>query len=224
VRLFEVGRRFSGDGGETEVISGVASGSAVSEQWGVDAAKIDFFDVKADVEALLTLTGAAHEFRFTAEPHSALHPGQSACIYRNDQPVGWLGTLHPEAARRLDLTYPLFLFELETAASLAMRVPEFAEISRYPAIRRDVAVIVDEAIEAGALQAAVRASAGALLKELTVLSVYRGKQFEKGKKSIALGLYLQDTSRTLTDHDADALVAQVVDHLARHLQASIRDK
>jgi phenylalanyl-tRNA synthetase beta chain len=224
VRLFEVGRRFSGDGGETEVISGVACGSAANEQWGVDAAQIDFFDIKADVEALLTLTGAPHEFRFVAEPHSALHPGQSACIYRNDQPVGWLGALHPEAARRLDLTYPLFLFELETAAGLAVRVPEFAEISRYPAIRRDVAVIVDEAIEAGALQAAVRASAGALLKELTVLSVYRGKQFEKGKKSIALGLYLQDTSRTLTDHDADALVAQVVDHLARHLQASIRDK
>ncbi|HEY4368613.1 MAG TPA: phenylalanine--tRNA ligase subunit beta [Steroidobacteraceae bacterium] len=224
VRLFEIGRHFAGDGSETEVIAAVASGAAFNEQWGIDTAKLDFFDVKADVEALLTLTGAAAEFRFVVEPHPALHPGQSARIWRNDRPVGWLGALHPEAAKRLDLTYPLFLFELETAAGLSVRVPEFAEISRYPAIRRDVAVIVDEAVEVGALQAAVRASAGQLLKELTVLSVYRGNQFEKGKKSIALGLYLQDTSRTLTDHDADALVAQVVDHLARHLQASIRDK
>jgi phenylalanyl-tRNA synthetase beta chain len=99
----------------------------------------------------------------------------------------------------------------------------FREISKYPAIRRDVAVIVDEAIQVAAIEEAIRKSGGALLTDLTVLSVYRGKQFEKGKKSIALGLQLQDTSRTLTDHDADTIVAQVVDHLARQLNATIRD-
>jgi phenylalanyl-tRNA synthetase beta chain len=102
-------------------------------------------------------------------------------------------------------------------------VPEFREISRYPAIRRDVAVIVDEATHADAIGQVVRAAAGELLTDLGVLSVYRGKQFEKGKKSIALGLQLQDTSRTLTDHDADAIVARVVEQLARQLNATIRD-
>jgi phenylalanyl-tRNA synthetase beta chain len=116
------------------------------------------------------------------------------------------------------------MFELETEAGLAASIPEFHEISRYPAIRRDIAVIVDESVSADDLRATVRASAGALLSALTVLSVYRGKQFEKGKKSIALGLQLQDTSRTLTDSEADAIVAQVIEQLGAKLKATIRDK
>lgn len=225
VRLFEIGRRFgAGNGAETEMIGGIASGPLLNEQWGAEAGKVDFFDVKADVEALLTLSGAAHEFRFCAEQHPALHPGQSARIWRGDRPVGWLGALHPQHLKRMDLTYPVILFELDADAALAAPIPQFTEISKYPAIRRDVAVIVDEAIHVDAIKAVIQASAGELLNELTVLSVYRGKQFEKGKKSIALGMQLQDTSRTLTDHDADAIVAQVVDHLARQLNATIRDK
>jgi phenylalanyl-tRNA synthetase beta chain len=223
VRLFEIGRRYSATD-ETEVVAGIAAGSALPEQWGGEAVKIDFFDVKADVEALLTLTGVAHEFRFVAQPHPALHPGQSARIVRGERAVGWLGAVHPEHLRRLDLTYPVFVFELETVAGLAAVVPEFQEISRYPAIRRDIAVIVDEALQVDALRETVQASAGALLKQLTVLSVYRGKQLQNGKKSIALGLQLQDTSRTLTDNEADALVAQVVEQLGRRLNATLRDK
>ncbi len=223
VRLFEIGRRYSAEG-ETEVIAGVATGSMLPEQWGVEPTKVDFFDVKADVEALLSLTGAAEEFRFVAQTHPALHPGQSARIFRGERAVGWLGALHPEQSRRLDLTYPVLVFELETAAGLASVVPEFAEISRYPAIRRDIALIVDEALPVAALCRAVQAGAGALLKQLTVLSVYRGRQLQNGKKSIALGLHLQDTSRTLTDNEADALVAQVVEQLGQQHNATLRDK
>lgn len=223
VRLFEVGRRYSTDS-EVEVIAGVATGSVLPEQWGSEATRIDFFDVKSDVEALLVLSGAAEEFRFVPERHPALHPGQSARIYRGDRAVGWLGAVHPEHIRRLDLTYPVFVFELETEAALAARVPVFTEISRYPAIRRDIAAIVDEALAAEVLLATVRASAGSLLKQLTVLSVYRGRQLQNGKKSIALALQLQDTSRTLTDNEADALVAQVVAQLGREHNATLRDK
>ena len=129
-----------------------------------------------------------------------MHPGQSARIWRGDRSVGWLGALHPEHSRRLDLTYPVFVFEIETAARACSRdIPVFAEISKYPAIRRDIAVIVDEGLAVQRLLDTVREAAGTLLQGLTVLSVYRGQQFEKGKKSIALGLQLQDTSRTLTD-------------------------
>jgi phenylalanyl-tRNA synthetase beta chain len=224
-RLFEIGRRYAGaDGAETEVIAAVVAGSALPEQWGVEAAKIDFFDVKADVEALLDLTGAPAHFRFAPEQHPALHPGQSARIWRGERSVGWLGALHPEHSRRLDLTYPVFVFELETTAGLSRDIPVFAEISKYPAIRRDIAVIVDEALAVQALLDRVREAAGALLQGLTVLSVYRGRQFEKGKKSIALGLQLQDTSRTLTDSEADALVARVIEQLTLKLNATIRDK
>jgi phenylalanyl-tRNA synthetase beta chain len=123
----------------------------------------------------------------------------------------------------MDLTYPAIVFELDTAIALSADVPEFREISKYPAIRRDVAPIFDERIDVDAIKAAVRESAGPLLRELTVLSVYRGEQIEKGKKSIALGLHLQDTSRTLTDHEADAIVVQVESHLVRQLSATIRD-
>ncbi|MGH8177727.1 MAG: phenylalanine--tRNA ligase subunit beta [Steroidobacter sp.] len=225
VRLFEIGRRYAGDSGaETEVIAGVASGPAIPDQWGAESTKVDFFDIKADVEALIAITGAAAEFRFTADRHSALHPGQSARIWRGDRTVGWIGAIHPEHARRLDLTYPVFVFELETEAGLAAPLPEFREISRYPAIRRDIAVIVDESVSADDLCSTVRASAGGLLNELNVLSVYRGKQFEKGKKSIALGLQLQDTSRTLTDNEADAIVARVIEQLSAKLNATIRDR
>ncbi|MGH8238141.1 MAG: phenylalanine--tRNA ligase subunit beta [Steroidobacteraceae bacterium] len=224
-RLFEIGRRYGGtDGAETEVVAGVVAGSAVPEQWGVEATKLDFFDVKADVEALLDLTGASAQFRFVPERHPALHPGQSARIWRGERSVGWLGALHPEHSRRFDLTYPVFVFEVETHAGLSRDIPVFAEISRYPAIRRDIAVIVDEALAVQALLDTARESAGTLLQGLTVLSVYRGRQFEKGKKSIALGLQLQDTSRTLTDSEADALVARVIEQLTLKLNATIRDK
>lgn len=224
-RLFEVGRRYTGaDGAETEVIAAVVAGSTLPEQWGTEATKVDFFDVKADVEALLALTGASAQFRFVPEAHPALHPGQSARIWRGDRAVGWLGALHPEHSRRLDLTYPVFVFEVETHAGLAHDVPVFVEISRYPAIRRDIAVIVDEALAVEALLAIVREGAGSLLQALNVLSVYRGRQFEKGKKSIALGLQLQDTSRTLTDSEADAIVARVIEQLTLKLNATIRDK
>jgi len=118
----------------------------------------------------------------------------------------------------------VFVFEIETHAALRSDVPVFLEISRYPAIRRDIAVIVDEAVPAQTLLEAVRGSAGTLLQGLNLLSVYRGRQFEKGKKSIALGLHLQDTSRTLTDQEADAIVARVVEQLAKQHGAAIRDK
>jgi phenylalanyl-tRNA synthetase beta chain len=225
VRLFELGRRYAGkDGAETEVIAGVVAGTTLPEQWGAEGTKIDFFDVKSDVEALLGLTGAPEQFRFVPESHPALHPGQSARIWRGDRSVGWLGALHPEHSRRLDLTYPVFVFEVETQSGLSRDIPVFAEISRYPAIRRDIAVIVDEALPAEALLATVRDAAGTLLQALNVLSVYRGRQFEKGKKSIALGLQLQDTSRTLTDSEADAIVARVTEQLKLKLHATIRDK
>ena len=223
VRLFEFGHKFIGNE-EVEVVGGLALGAALPEQWDASNRKIDFFDVKADLEAILAATGDLTAFSFKSERHSALHPGQTARIYRGTKTIGWLGALHPEVAKQMDLTYGVYVFELDVLAGLAAHPPEFVEISRYPAVRRDIAAVVDEAINFDQLGAAVRAAAGLLLRDLTVLSVYRGTPIDKGKKSIALGLNLQDTSRTLTDEDADRVVTQVILSLRDRVGGSIRDK
>jgi phenylalanyl-tRNA synthetase beta chain len=227
VRLFEAGRRFNVEAGElteVDVIAGLAAGPALPEQWGAAALPLDFFDVKADVDALLGSTGATGEVRYAADRHPALHPGQTARILRGDRPIGWIGRLHPELERRLDLTYSAVVFEIETESGLAARVPRHRELSRFPSVRRDLAVLVDEAVTVQALVECVRQSAGELLTDLVVFDIYRGKGIEAGRKSVAIGLNLQDISRTLTDVDTDAVVARVVNDLEWEHKATIRDK
>ncbi len=226
-RLFEAGRKFitqSGELHEVEVIAGIAGGPALPEQWGASKDAVDFFDVKADVEALLRATGDADAFRFVPEPHPALHPGQSARIYRGATAVGWLGRLHPELEQRLELTYSALVFEVETESGLRARVPQHREISRFPAVRRDLAMIVDETVAVQQIIDCIRRAAGELLKDVVVFDVYRGKGIETGRKSVATGLNLQDVSRTLTDEATDAVVAQVITDLVRECKATIRDK
>jgi phenylalanyl-tRNA synthetase beta chain len=225
VRLFEIGRKFSGDGKtENQVVAGIAAGLAVSKQWGCASVAVDFFDVKADVEALLSLTGCASDFSFVPERHSALHPGQCARVMRNGTPVGWVGALHPELVKTLDLVYSGFVFELELESSFVSQVPEYKEISKFPIVRRDLALLVDESVSYTAIEDVVREASAALLKHLTVFDVYHGGGVEKGKKSIALGLSLQDTSHTLADAEIDALLTRVVEQLTQRLDARLRDK
>jgi phenylalanyl-tRNA synthetase beta chain len=227
VRLFEAGRKFVVDAGELReipTIAGIAAGRALPEQWGDAGDAVDFFDVKADVEALLRATGDAGDFRFERAVHPALHPGQSARILRGVMPVGWIGRLHPEVERTLDLTCSAVVFEIETGSGLVARVPQHQELSRFPSVRRDLALVVDEGIAAQELIDRVRASAGTLLKDVNIFDIYRGAGIENGRKSVAIGLNLQDVSRTLTDDVTDAVVAQVVGDLERECNATIRDK
>jgi len=206
------------------VLAGLSAGPAHAEQWGAPATEFDFFDVRADLEALFRATGAAASFTFAPDQHPALHPGQTARILRDGKPVGWIGRLHPEVARRLELTYSALVFEIETESGLEASVPRFAEISRFPAVRRDLAVLVAEAVPVQVLLDTVRTSAGALLTGLVAFDIYRGKGIAEGFKSVAIGLNLQDISRTLTDDETDAVVAQVVKDLEREHSATIRDK
>jgi phenylalanyl-tRNA synthetase beta chain len=225
IRLFESGRKFSANGRqETAVIAGIAAGLLAPKQWAGAATQIDFYDVKADVEAMLGLTGRADEFSFVAARHAALHPGQCARILRNGQPVGWLGAISPVLMKSLDMTYPAVLFELESNISLMSQIPKYKEISRMPLVRRDVALLVAESVHFGEVADEIRACAGPLLQELSIFDVYQGAGLDKGKKSIALGVHLQDTSRTLTDVEIDAVVTRIVEHLARRLDARLRDK
>ncbi|MGA7800716.1 MAG: phenylalanine--tRNA ligase subunit beta, partial [Gammaproteobacteria bacterium] len=226
VRLFEYGLRFikqDNDLKQEQMVSGIASGDRYPEQWGLDATPVDFFDVKADVEALLAAGGRAGEFQFVAARHPALHPGQSAEIHRDGTPVGWLGCLHPHLAATLDIPENTYVFELDGGAVMAGSVPTFQEVSRFPAIRRDLAIVVNEETDAHAICGAVRTAAGSALQELRVFDLYRGKGIESGRKSIALGLILQDSSRTLTDKDVDAVMSTVTAQLRDHFGATLRE-
>ncbi len=227
VRLVEHGNKFVVENGslrEVNTLCGVVLGGVLPEQWDEKARPADFFDVKGDVEAVLAATGCADEFQFSAQACACLHPGRSARITRRGSAVGWLGELHPELAKALDFTYPPLLFELETALAFPGKRPVFEEISKYPSIRRDLAVVVDEAVTLAAIREHVSVAAGSLLRDLTVFDVYRGQGVDSGRKSVALGLILQETSRTLADRDADQLMGAVVERLRRELNASIRDQ
>lgn len=226
VRLFEHGTRFvTQDGKLTEVdsLAGVALGPRLPEQWGAKRESVDFFDVKADVEALAAATGALDSFAWEPATLPCLHPGRCARILRNGRPVGWIGELHPAIARELEFTQAPIVFELDFDAALAVQVPSFKAISRFPQVRRDLAVVVDESVTLSALRERVTLTASSLLRDLRVFDVYRGPGVETGRKSVALGLIFQDISRTLTDEDADRVVASIVADLRTSLDARLRE-
>jgi phenylalanyl-tRNA synthetase beta chain len=225
VRLFESGIRFiqqDSDILEEEVIAGLAVGGRTPENWEGPGKSADLYDIKADIGALFALTGAANEFSFTAVEHPALRPGRSARIDRSGQQIGWLGELHPEIVATLDFQQTPVLFEIRVAPAFAAVLPAYLEISRFPAVRRDIAVVVDQAVPVAKIESAVAELVGPILRKLTIFDVYTGKGIDTGRKSVALGLILQETSRTLTDAEVDG-VDTVTECLADKFKAKIRE-
>jgi len=224
VRCFEYGLRFWRAAGEIQqepVLAGIVTGSRLPEHWDGKGAPVDFHDLKQDVEMLLARAG--DDFRFVADTHPALHPGQSAAIRQDESTVGWLGRLHPQLARQLDLEPATFVFELDYAAISRGWLARFSAISRFPSIRRDLAVVVDAGVTGDALLEVVREAAGELLQGLVIFDIYQGRGVEKGRKSIAFGLILQDYSRTLTEQEIEAVVGRITDRLGDKLGASLRE-
>jgi phenylalanyl-tRNA synthetase beta chain len=226
LRFFEHGLRFYSQEGairQDRMLAGVITGARLPEHWDGQGEPVDFYDMKGDVEALLALTGNARDFALVAAEHPALHPGQCAQITSGKKTVGWMGRIHPLLAGHLDLNLDTFVFELEFATLESGRLAEFKPISRFPSIRRDLAVVVDNDLGAAELQAVVELAAGDLLQTLLIFDVYRGQGIETGRKSIAFGLILQDYSRTLTEQDIEAVVTQVTDQLGEKFGATLRD-
>jgi phenylalanyl-tRNA synthetase beta chain len=229
IRLFEHGTRFVLDGEgthEIDTLAAVAIGPRLPEQWGVAKelrSPADFYDVKSDVAALLEATGDAGAFTFVAGSLAALHPGRAALVLRRNQPVGWVGELHPNLVRALDFTYAPVLFELDVETALGMRRLSYQEVSRFPHVRRDLAVVIDEHVTLSSLAERVTLAAASLLRDLRVFDVYRGPGLEPGRKSVAFGLIFQDISRTLTDEDVERLMVSVVADLRENLNARIRE-
>jgi phenylalanyl-tRNA synthetase beta chain len=225
VRLFESGLRFVGqlDGLKQEpMLAGVICGSRLPEGWAQGRDAIDFFDVKADVEAVLGFAGAQDEFRFVSGHHPALHPGQTARIERNGREVGYLGALHPELSKTLGLDRPVFVFELVLAEVAVGRLPKFHELSRFPEVRRDLALVADREVSATAVMDVIRENAGEWLTDLRLFDVYQGKGIDPLRKSLAVGLTWQHPSRTLTDDEVNASTQQILTSLEERLNATLR--
>ncbi|MCK5356050.1 MAG: phenylalanine--tRNA ligase subunit beta [Methyloprofundus sp.] len=224
VRFFEAGQRFLGTdvAQQEKMLAGIALGSANPEQWGEKTRKVDFYDIKADVEAICALTG--REVQFVPATHSALHPGQSAEIKTSaGQHLGWIGMLHPTLEKQLGFDSNVFLFELSQTVLLERAVPAFNSLSKFPSVRRDLALLVAEDVSLQAVKTCINDCQEALIKDIMVFDIYRGQGVEQGNKSIALALIMQDASQTLTDIEIDAIVKRVLERLSNRIKAKLRD-
>jgi phenylalanyl-tRNA synthetase beta chain len=226
VRVFEAGVAFvpdgQGDVREEQRLAGLIWGRPLPERWNAGQRELDYYDIKGDLEALLTLGGMDRGVSFEPGKLSYLHPGQSAEIMRDGQSMGWVGCLHPRWLKAADAKGPVFGFELTQGTLLSARLPEYREISRYPSIRRDIAVIVAETVSWSTIEQLVEETAGNLLTKLVVFDEYRGAGIDEGHKSMAIGLTLQDVTRTLKDEEVDAVVNKVVTRLSDDLNAVLR--
>jgi phenylalanyl-tRNA synthetase beta chain len=225
IRLFESGLRFVGqlDGLKQEpMLAGVICGSRLPEGWAQGRDAVDFFDIKADVEAVLGFSGALDEFTFTPGQHPALHPGQTARIERDGREVGYLGALHPELVKSLGLDRAVFVFELILDEVVTGRLPKFHELSRFPEVRRDLALLADLDVPASSVLDVIRENAGEWLTDLRLFDVYQGKGIDPHRKSLAVGLTWQHPSRTLNDDEVNATTHAILTSLEERLNATLR--
>ena len=230
VRAFELGRVFRDDESVAEgpltvkgiaqplKIAAIAYGPAYPEQWGLADRSVDFYDVKADVESLFAFGATG----FERATHPALHPGRTANVLRDGKPVGWVGELHPRWQQKYELPQAPVLFELDLDALLASYIPVYREVSKFPPVIRDLAVVVDEAVPEWTLEEAMQSGRPAVVQDLWLFDLYRGKGIDAGKKSLAFRVVMQDTSKTLTDAEAEAAMAQLLQLLDKSVGAKLR--
>jgi phenylalanyl-tRNA synthetase beta chain len=222
VRLFEIGRCFEADAADLaaqpERIAGLAFGPRWPEQWGEKPVGVDFFDVKGDVESL----AGTHALEFSAGTHPACHPGRCALVSLDGRAIGVVGELHPRLQLKCELPAAPVVFELLAAPFMEGTYPRFSGLSRMPVVRRDYAFTVGETVPVGELLAAVRGRVPAFVRAVEVFDQYRGKGVEPGKKSLALRIVMQDTDRTLTDSEVEAVVASIREQLNQEFKAQPR--
>ncbi|EOW6612999.1 phenylalanine--tRNA ligase subunit beta [Vibrio fluvialis] len=229
VRLFEQGLRFIPDQAaengmrQEPILAGVISGTRGEEHWNLETATVDFFDLKGDVEAILELTANGKAYSFAAAKHPALHPGQSAAIVLDGKEIGVIGTVHPELERKFGLNGRTIVFEIEWSAINTKVIPEAVALSKFPSNRRDIAVVVDDAVASGDIVNACLEQGGEFLKDAKLFDVYVGKGVEDGKKSLAIALTLQSAERTLEDADIAGAVEAIVAHVSAKFGATLRD-
>ncbi|MFK8331860.1 phenylalanine--tRNA ligase subunit beta [Pseudomonas sp. BJa5] len=225
VRLFESGLRFVGQLGDLKqqpMLAGVVCGSRLPEGWANGRDGIDFFDAKADVEAVLGYAGSLAEFTFVPGKHPALHPGQTARIERDGREVGYLGAIHPELAKTLGLDRPVYVFELVLGEVVEGRLPKFSELSKFPEVRRDLALVAGRDVASSSVLEVIRDNAGEWLTDLRLFDVYQGKGIDPDRKSLAVGLTWQHPSRTLNDEEVNTATQNILTSLEQRLNTTLR--
>lgn len=229
VRLFESGLRFVPDESaefgvrQEPMLAGIITGSRYDEHWDLARDAVDFYDLKGDLEAVLALTGKLSEIEFRAESNPALHPGQSAAIYLDGKHIGYIGVVHPELEKKLSLNGRTVVFEVLWDALSNRCVPQAREVSRFPANRRDIAIVVAENVPAANVLDLCKKVGVNQVVGVNLFDVYRGKGVAEGYKSLAISLTLQDTARTLEEEEIAATVNKCVEALKQRFQASLRD-
>lgn len=226
VRLFEIGLCFLNEptGLQQQLrLGGLISGLLYQEQWGEAKRMVDFYDIKQDIESLLALTGHSKDFNFLPYTGSVLHPGKSAIIKWGDKDIGSFGALHPSIQQQLDINQPLYLFDLHLESIIPITLPTYEAISKFPAIRRDIAVVVERDVPGERIRQKILDSGGELLKNVQIFDVYQGKGIDLTKKSVAFCLSFQHISRTLVDNEINEAVQSVVNALRSEFNATLRD-
>ena len=226
VKLFESGQVFfKRSDMEVEaqlMLGGVCVGERWPEHWQNDSRLVDFYDLKGDLEALLSLTGDFNSFQFVRGDHTALHPGQCADIYRNNNKVGVIGALNPRVKNQLSVTGNVFLFEINVESVMKSQVTHYRSLSKYPEVRRDIAIIVDTVVEASTVMNIIKSVAGEWLISLLLFDVYQGATVPKGMKSIALGMIWRHPAKTLKDEEINDLFNDIVKSLKNQVNAKLR--
>ena len=229
VRLFETGLRFVPDANaefgvrQEFVLAGVITGTAKSECWTGKAETVDFFDLKGDLESILSLTEVGNRVKFVAKAYSALHPGQSAAIELDGKEIGFIGTIHPLIAQKLGLNGKAVVFEILWDAIANRRVVQAKEISKFPANRRDLALVVADNVPAGDIIEACKQAGGEKLTQVNLFDVYQGIGVASGHKSLAISLTIQDNEKTLEDDEINAVISAVLNEVKQRFNAELRD-
>jgi len=226
VRLFEMGTCFlpSTQGyQERQCLAGILCGPKQNENWTGDGAQVDFYDLKGDVQSFLEMLGPDKEYAFSPGTHSALHPGQTALIERQGLAIGIMGALHPGLNKLFNVDGSIYLFELQLSVLGQHRVPVCSDISRFPGVRRDIALLVHQSVLSGDLISCIEKQGGTLLREVRIFDVYAGKGIKEGFKSIAVALYLQHAERTLSEEEIGEAVSSMLALLSKEFNATLRE-
>ena len=230
IRLFESGLRFLPSDSPTAVagvdqeamLAGVIYGDRYPEGWSEKSERVDFYDVKGDVESLFALTGQTDAYQFSAAEHDVMHPGQTASIQFNGQVVGYVGALHPVLQKALGLPFTAYVFEIAQSCLSEAKLPVFSAVSRYPEVRRDISFLIDREIAVDDVLKDVKKLAGESLQNLKIFDVYMGEGIDSHRKSIAMGLTFQHLSRTLTDEEINNSLDSVLQCLKDQHGAELR--
>ncbi|MEE9334070.1 MAG: phenylalanine--tRNA ligase subunit beta [Granulosicoccaceae bacterium] len=206
---------------QQQMLAGIVVGYASPENWNTDANEFDFFDLKADLDTLFELANG-NTLHYTPTDLKTLHPGQSAGLMCNGVLVGYMGRLNPEVQKTLDLSQSPVVFEVSLAALFTAKVPQLEPVSRFPSVRRDIALLVDESVTNQAIIDCVQKHGPDFLRSVRTFDVYVGEKIEKGKKSIALGLIMQTGSRTLEEAEVEKVMSTIVTSASRELGAVLR--